>query len=90
MHYLFLYVLIINIVTFLIFGLDKQKARRRKWRISEKSLFLLAILGGSIGAETGMRYFHHKTKHARFVFGIPLILAVQIVLFLFILSLSNR
>ena len=77
------WLLVINLVTFLIFGLDKWKARRKVKkeavrRVPEKSLFLLAALGGSIGALLGMKVFHHKTLHKTFRFGIPAILVLQI------------
>lgn len=73
----------INLTTFLVFGLDKWKARRKERRASvrrvpEKTLFLLAILGGSAGALLGMRVWHHKTLHRSFRIGIPLILILQI------------
>ena len=60
------------------FGVDKQKARRNKWRIPEKTLILSAVIGGSVGAILGMRFFHHKTRKARFAIGVPVILLVQI------------
>ena len=69
----------INIAAFALFGADKRKARRGDWRISEKALFLSAVLGGSLGALIGMRLFHHKTKHWYFVIGIPAILVLQII-----------
>lgn len=61
-------------------GIDKSRAKRQKWRISEKTLFASALLGGSIGAILGMRMFHHKTKHWYFVWGMPLILLMQLAL----------
>ena len=75
----------INVVTFLVFGLDKWKAKRKAKneavrRVPERTLFLLAILGGSVGALLGMRVFHHKTLHRAFRFGIPAILALQVLL----------
>jgi len=75
----------INLVTFLVFGLDKWKAKRKVKkesvrRVPEKTLFLLAILGGSVGALLGMKVWHHKTLHRSFRFGIPAILILQIVL----------
>ena len=76
---LIVYLLLINIAAFALFGADKRKARRGDWRISEKALFLSAVLGGSLGAMVGMRVFHHKTKHWYFVFGIPAILVLQII-----------
>lgn len=74
------YLLAINLVTFLVYGADKRKAKKDRWRVPEKTLFLLAIIGGSIGALAGMYVFHHKTKHWYFRFGIPAILVLQIVL----------
>lgn len=79
------WLLLINLVTFLVFGLDKWKAKRKEKkdavrRVPEKTLFLLAAIGGSVGALLAMRAFHHKTLHRAFRFGIPLILALQIIL----------
>ena len=76
---------IINVVTFLVFGLDKWKARRKEKkesvrRVPEKTLLLLAALGGSIGALLGMKVWRHKTLHKTFRFGVPLILALQIII----------
>ena len=76
---LIVYLLLINIAAFALFGADKRKARRGDWRISEKALFLSAVLGGSLGALIGMWLFHHKTKHWYFVIGIPAILVLQII-----------
>ena len=70
----------LNLVTFAVYGIDKAKAKRGTWRVPEKTLFLLPLLGGSLGALLGMRVFHHKTKHWYFVWGIPLILLAQIAL----------
>ena len=70
----------INLVTFAVYGADKRRARRGAWRVPEKTLFLLPLLGGSVGALLGMRVFHHKTKHWYFVWGIPLILLAQMAL----------
>ena len=64
-------------VAFALMGADKKRAKRGAWRISERTLFLSALLGGSIGANLGMRVFRHKTKHWYFVLGMPLILFVQ-------------
>jgi uncharacterized membrane protein YsdA (DUF1294 family) len=75
-----IYLVSINVVTFLMFGLDKWKARRSKWRIRETSLLGLAVLGGSIGAMLGMKVWHHKTMHKKFKYGLPLILLIQIAL----------
>lgn len=80
MVWMSLYVIIISLITFIIFGADKKRARRHEWRIPEKVLFMLAIIGGSIGAMIGMIAFHHKTKKWYFKIGMPLILAVQSVI----------
>ena len=72
-----IYLIGINILTFLIYGVDKWKARRDKWRIPEDTLIWLAIVGGSVGALLGMYLFRHKTKHKKFLIGIPVILLVQ-------------
>jgi uncharacterized membrane protein YsdA (DUF1294 family) len=72
-------IVIINIVTFIIYGIDKYKAKKGKWRIPENSLIGLAIIGGSIGAYLGMRVWHHKTMHLKFKYGIPLIIVIQLI-----------
>ena len=74
------YLLAINAVTFITYGIDKYKAKKAKWRISEATLLLLAVLGGSIGAWMGMKIWHHKTMHKKFKYGIPAILLIQIAL----------
>ena len=74
------YLIVRNLLAFLLMGLDKAKARRHRWRIPEKALFLSAILGGSIGAIAGMQLFRHKTKHASFRIGMPCILILQLAL----------
>ena len=78
--YLIYYLLAINVVTFIVYGIDKYKAKKAKWRISEATLLLLAVLGGSIGAWMGMKVWHHKTMHKKFKYGIPAILLIQIAL----------
>lgn len=75
------YLIIMNIAGLAVMALDKSRARRYAWRIPEKMLFLVSVLGGSIGTWAGMYLFHHKTKHWYFVVGMPLILVLQIVLF---------
>ena len=85
-----LWALLINVVTFFVFGLDKLKAKRRETntkirRIPERTLFLLAAVGGSIGALAGMYTFRHKTLHRKFTIGIPAILALQIAAVIYIL-----
>lgn len=77
-----IYILIINLIGFFSMGLDKYKAKRGAYRISEKALFIIALIGGSIGSIIGMYKFHHKTQKNAFVFGMPMILVTQIVLIL--------
>ena len=72
------YLIIINIVTFIVYGIDKLKAKKNLWRIREASLLMLAILGGSIGAWLGMKVWHHKTLHKKFRYGIPAIIIIQL------------
>ena len=74
------YLLGINAVTFIVYGIDKYKTKKAKWRIPEATLLLLAVLGGSIGAWMGMKVWHHKTMHKKFKYGIPAILLIQIAL----------
>ena len=74
------YLLALNAVTFIVYGIDKYKAKKAKWRIPEATLLLLAVLGGSIGAWMGMKIWHHKTMHKKFKYGIPAILLLQIAL----------
>ena len=74
------YLLAINAVAFIVYGIDKYKAKKAKWRIPEATLLLLAVLGGSIGAWMGMKVWHHKTMHKKFKYGIPAILLMQIAL----------
>ena len=75
----------INLVTFAVYGADKRRARRGAWRVPEKTLFLLPLLGGSVGALLGMRVFRHKTKHWYFVWGVPAILLAQLALAVWLL-----
>lgn len=75
-----IYLAAINVITFIMFGADKARAAKGRWRISESALILAVLLGGSTGALAGMRIFHNKTKHRKFTIGIPVILALQIIL----------
>ena len=86
LHICLLYLATINIVAFLIYGIDKWKAKRSKWRISETALLVLAMIGGSIGVWLGMKTWHHKTLHKKFRFGVPLILITQILLLIYIIN----
>lgn len=80
MKYFAIYLLIVNAIGFLLMLIDKRKAIRRRWRIREKTLFLTAAIGGSIGSIMGMYTFRHKTKHLQFTLGMPAILIVQLIL----------
>ena len=79
------YLIGINILTFLIYGIDKRKAQKGKWRIPENTLIWLAVVGGSIGALLGMYLLRHKTKHRKFTLGVPAILIIQAALAYFFL-----
>lgn len=76
------YLVAINVVTFVMYGIDKWKAKHNKWRIPEATLLGLAVVGGSVGAWSGMKVWHHKTMHKKFKYGIPFILMAQIVIVL--------
>ena len=80
----------INTITFLVYGLDKLKAKKGKWRIPESTLLLLAIIGGSIGAWFGMKVWHHKTKHKKFKYGIPLIIILQLGVLLYLSKAAQQ
>ncbi|MCQ2594189.1 MAG: DUF1294 domain-containing protein [Treponemataceae bacterium] len=82
---LFVYLLAVNIVGFALMGSDKKKAKKGAWRIPEATLFLAAILGGSIGSILGMQVFRHKTQHWYFKYGMPAILILQLALAAFII-----
>jgi uncharacterized membrane protein YsdA (DUF1294 family) len=80
MTYFLVYLALVNILAFLLMGLDKHKARKGAWRIPERTLFLSALIGGSLGANIGMQLFRHKTRHRSFVIGMPVILIIQLLL----------
>lgn len=82
-----IYLLIMNLFTFLIMGIDKKKAKKGSWRVPEKTLFILVTLGGGIGGIAGMYAFRHKTKKTRFIIGFPLIIIMQIVVIITIFVL---
>nr|WP_313128548.1 DUF1294 domain-containing protein [Anaerocolumna sp.] len=79
-----LYLIILNVVGFFSMGVDKKRAKNNEWRIKEKTLFFIAIIGGSAGSLLGMKVYRHKTKHTAFVIGMPIILIVQILLVVFL------
>ncbi len=72
------YLIAVNLLTFIVYGIDKHKARHNHWRVREASLLLLAALGGSTGALLAMHLFHHKTQHKKFRYGVPAILIIQL------------
>ena len=80
-NFLYIYIVIINVVTFFIYGLDKSKARAGQWRIPEAQLIFLAVIGGSVGALVGMKVFHHKTRKSKFKIGVPAILIIQLIIY---------
>lgn len=83
--FIILFFLIINFIAFIMFGIDKRKAKKNKWRIPEATLMAISLLGGSVGGLLGMKVFRHKTKHPKFYIGIPAILIIQIGLTIFII-----
>lgn len=85
---LIIYLIVANVVTFFMYGVDKWKAKRSKWRIREAALLLLAALGGSIGALLGMKVWRHKTMHKKFKYGIPLIIILQVAIAAAVMFLS--
>lgn len=87
MKLILIYLAAINLVTFVMYGIDKYKAKKAKWRISEATLLLMAAIGGPIGAWAGMQVWHHKTLHKKFRFGVPAIFLLQIVLTIYLYSI---
>ncbi len=83
--FLLFYFILMNLIGFLVMGIDKLKAKKRGFRIPEATLFLIAVIGGSIGSILGMYLFRHKTRHRSFIIGMPVILAVQIIIALVII-----
>lgn len=89
-HYSLYYLLVVNTLTFLLYGIDKYKAKKARWRISEATLLMMAVIGGSIGAWAGMRLWHHKTIHKKFKYGIPLIILLQVALVFYLHNLERQ
>ena len=91
LHIALIYLAVINVVTFFMYGIDKWKAKNSKWHIREAALLGLAVLGGSIGAWLGMKVWRHKTQHKKFKYGVPAIIIVQLALIVyFIITKINR
>lgn len=84
-----IYIIVINVIAFLAMFIDKKKAQKGKWRISEKALFILVLLGGGIGGIAGMYTFRHKTKKMYFVIGFPIILILEIIGLIYFLFLNK-
>ncbi|SDH72446.1 DUF1294 domain-containing protein [Bacteroides ovatus] len=84
------YVIIINVITLMMYGIDKWKAKHSKWRIPEATLLIMAAVGGSIGAWTGIKLFHHKTLHKKFKYGVPAIFLIQLGIVVFIYLKTNN
>lgn len=78
MEYFLIYLVVMNIVGFATMGIDKSKARNHRWRTRERTIFIIALLGGSIGVKAGMQHYRHKTQHKQFVYGIPAIIMIQL------------
>ncbi len=85
-----IYLLIINALSLLLMLIDKQKAKKDRWRIPEITLMTVAILGGSLGAIAGMHLFRHKTRHSKFSIGIPVIFAIEILLAVILFSVQQH
>jgi len=84
-----IYLAMINVVTFFVYGIDKWKSQHNRWRVPESMLLGLAAIGGSVGAWLGMKAWHHKTQHKKFKYGVPVILVVQVALVIVILYLTR-
>ena len=78
LHIVLIYLVAINVVTFFLDGIDKWKAKRAKWRVPEATLLGFAVVGGSIGAWLGMKVWHHKTMHRKFIYGVPATIIIQL------------
>ena len=87
MNFVCLYLLIINATSLIVMCIDKEHAKENFWRISERTIFTLTILGGSLGTLLGIYLFRHKTKHISFTVGVPIILSIHILIFVFLLML---
>ena len=90
LYIVLIYWAVINVVTFFLYGIDKWKAKRSKWRIEEATLLWWAVFGGSVGALLGMRVWHHKTQHKKFKYGLPAILIAQVVLVAVIIKTATK
>lgn len=85
-EFLISYILLINMIGFVMMGIDKKKAMKQAFRIPESTLFTIAVIGGSVGSIIGMQLFRHKTRRWYFVYGMPAILIIQFIIFLVLLN----
>jgi len=85
-HKVLIYLAVITVVTFLVYGIDKWKAQHKRWRIPESVLLGLAAIGGSVGAWLGMKVWRHKTQHKKFKYGVPAIFVAQVAVVVWLLS----
>lgn len=81
---IYLYIIVMNLIGFLVMGIDKANSRKHRRRVPERRIFLLSILSGSVGVMAGMYIFRHKTRHMKFVIGVPVIIAAQIIVGIFL------
>jgi len=86
-EFLILFLAAMNLAGFIIMGVDKAKARKRKYRISERTLWMLAVFGGSVGVMGGMLYFRHKTKHLQFKYGLPLLVLLHVIAIVYVTNI---
>lgn len=84
MKIVLIYLLVVNVVAFMMYGMDKRKAVRKQWRIPEATLLGVAFIGGSVGALLGMQAFRHKTKHWKFKILVPLFLVIHVAIFIYL------
>ncbi len=85
--YMWIYLLIINVVNFVLFGVDKKRARKREWRIPESALLFISLLGGALGGIIGMNFYKHKTKKMKFTIAMPIILILNIIIIQYLLAI---
>ncbi len=89
LNYLIGYLIVINIISLVLFGLDKRKARKNQWRIKESLLLFITLIGGGFGSILGMHLFHHKTQKNKFKFGVPLLTIISTILLLLLIAKLN-
>ena len=90
LKYIIIYLSAMSLLTFILFGADKHKARAHKWRIPEKTLLGLSLLGGFAGGFLGMEFFRHKTKHWYFKYGFPIITIIEFIAVVYLINFINK